>query len=298
MRLGQVYLGLGEFRRARECFQSNIQYLEGDLIRENFGEGILPSVYTRVWLVHVLVECGEFAEGIGWGEEALQIAKTVNQPFSILVAYRGLGYLHLRKGIFDEAIRYLKRSGELSETWDIRPYMPGIIAYQGYAHVLCGRLAHGLSLLEQGIEHPARGSIGGGSSGYAWSLASLSEAYGLANREEDAIRTLKQALDFARDRNRRPHEAWALRVLGEIASHRDPPDTEKAEASYRQAMVLADELGMRPIVAHCHLGFGQLYGRVGKRQEAREHLKTAATMYRAMDMRFWLVQTEAEVSRL
>src|SRR5258708_4466983 len=81
------------------------------------------SVFTRVWLVHVIVECGEFAEGIVWGEEALQIAKTVNHPFSILVAYRGLGYLHLRKGSLDEAIRVLEYSGELSKTWDIRPYI-------------------------------------------------------------------------------------------------------------------------------------------------------------------------------
>jgi len=91
----------------------------------------------------------------------------------------------------------------------------------------------------------------------------LSEGYLLANQIEDAIRLAGQALDFARDHKLRPHQAWALQALGEIASHRDPPDTEKAEASYRQAMVLADELGMRPLVAHCHLGLGKLYGHEG-----------------------------------
>jgi len=62
-------------------------------------------------------------------------------------------------------------------------------------------------------------------------------------------------------------------------------------------MALADELEMRPLVAHCHLGFGKLYGRTGKRQVAREHLTTAAAMYREMDMRFWLEQAEAAASR-
>ena len=61
-------------------------------------------------------------------------------------------------------------------------------------------------------------------------------------------------------------------------------------------MALADELGMRPIVAHCHLGFGKLYGHSAKRREARDHLETAAAMYREMGMRFWLEQVE--VSRL
>jgi hypothetical protein len=60
-------------------------------------------------------------------------------------------------------------------------------------------------------------------------------------------------------------------------------------------MALASELGMRPLVAHCHLGLGKLYARAGRRPEAREHLATALAMYREMDMRFWLPQAEAEL---
>jgi hypothetical protein len=52
---------------------------------------------------------------------------------------------------------------------------------------------------------------------------------------------------------------------------------------------------MRPLVAHCHLGLGKIYRRSGKRQEAQEHFTTAATMYREMDMQFWLMQAEAEI---
>ena len=72
-------------------------------------------------------------------------------------------------------------------------------------------------------------------------------------------------------------------------------EIEPAETHYRQATALAEELGMRPLVAHCQLGLGQLYRRTGKRDEAREHLITATTMYREMDMRFWLEQAEAEM---
>ena len=52
---------------------------------------------------------------------------------------------------------------------------------------------------------------------------------------------------------------------------------------------------MRPLVAHCHLGLGTLYRRTGKREQAHEHLTTAATMYREMDMRFWLEKAETEL---
>jgi hypothetical protein len=52
---------------------------------------------------------------------------------------------------------------------------------------------------------------------------------------------------------------------------------------------------MRPLVAHCHLGRGKLYRRTGQHEQAHEHLTTATTMYRAMDMRFWLENTETEL---
>ena len=124
----------------------------------------------------------------------------------------------------------------------------------------------------------------------------MSEAYRLANRTDDAVRVASQVLAVARDGKRRAHEAWALRALGEIASHRDPPETEQAEAFYRQAMILADERRMRPLLAHCRLGLGKLYRRLGKRQQAAEYLTTAAAMYREMQMQFWLGQAEVALS--
>ena len=287
-RLGQAYQSLGDYPRARECFQSNVESLEGDLIRERFGEAYLPSVFTRVWLIHVLAARGEFAEGIARGEEGVQIAEAVDHPATLALACRGLGYLYLRKGEFDEAIRFLERSREVSQAWSIRSFIQGILGYLGYAHALSGRLTDGLSLFDQWSEQVA---ATGDLSGHAEGLVNLSVVYRLANREEDAIRTANRALDFSRKHKRRAHEAWALQALAEIASHRDP-DIGKAQASYRQAMVLAEELGMRPIVAHCHLGLGKLYLRTGKRHQTQEHLATAMTMYREMDMRFWLEQAE------
>jgi hypothetical protein len=39
---------------------------------------------------------------------------------------------------------------------------------------------------------------------------------------------------------------------------------------------LAEPHGIRPLIAHCHLGLGKLYRRTGKLEQAREHLTTAA----------------------
>ena len=101
---------------------------------------------------------------------------------------------------------------------------------------------------------------------------------------------------MTRERGQRPYEARGLRLLGEATARRDPP--EHADDHYREALALGSELGMRPLVAHCHLGLGKLYRRAGNGQQAQEHLTSAETMYREMDMRFWLEKAEAELRRL
>ena len=72
-------------------------------------------------------------------------------------------------------------------------------------------------------------------------------------------------------------------------------DAGRAEAHYGQALALAEPRGMRPLIARCHPGLGTLYRGTGKSDQARERLITATTMYREMDMLFWLQQAEAEL---
>ena len=123
----------------------------------------------------------------------------------------------------------------------------------------------------------------------------LAGAYVSAGRLDEAATVAERALALARERNERGVEAHALRLQGDISRERDPGGPDAAAASLRDALALADQLGMRPLVAHCHLGLGKLYRRTGEREQAHEHLTTATTMYREMDMRFWLEQAEAEM---
>jgi len=87
-------------------------------------------------------------------------------------------------------------------------------------------------------------------------------------------------------------QANALRFLGDIAMHGDPPDIDQAERHYQQALALSHELGMRPLQAHCHRGLGALYNLTGQAKQARAELSTAIEMYRDMEMTFWLPETE------
>jgi tetratricopeptide (TPR) repeat protein len=128
-------------------------------------------------------------------------------------------------------------------------------------------------------------------------LGALGGAYLLDGRLADATRIAREGLAAARQRGDRGAEGQLLRLLGDLAAHPDRFEAGTAEAHYRQALALAEELGLRPLLAHCHLGLGKLSLRTGQREEVREHLITATTLYREMDMRFWLEQAEAELRR-
>jgi tetratricopeptide (TPR) repeat protein len=120
----------------------------------------------------------------------------------------------------------------------------------------------------------------------------------MAGRIEEAMQHAARALEISQAQQERGYEAHALRLLGEIAAHPDSPDAEQAEARYRQALALAEELGMRPLVAHCHLGLGTLYRKSGRSEQARAELATAIDLYRAMEMTFWLTRAEEALTKV
>jgi tetratricopeptide (TPR) repeat protein len=117
-------------------------------------------------------------------------------------------------------------------------------------------------------------------------------------RSDEAWQHARQALDLARQQKARGDEVRALHQLGVVQAHADPPDVVQAEAHYQQALALAEALGMRPLVAHCHHGLGRLYHQTDRGEEARVALSTAIDLYRAMDMTFWLPQAEAALAEV
>jgi tetratricopeptide (TPR) repeat protein len=169
----------------------------------------------------------------------------------------------------------------------------GIAAALGYASVLQGRLTEGRALLEEAISESLRT---GAPLGYAY--AWLSEVCRLMGRSDEAWQHARQALDVAQQLKARGNEALALHQLAVVHAHADPPDTAQAEAYYQQALALAEELGMRPLQAHCHRGLGTLYATTGRRQQACAELSAAIALYRAMDMTFWLPQAEAALAHI
>jgi len=292
--LGQVYHFRGDYRQAIGVLKRNLELLEGDRPSERFGLPGLPSVLARDWLAWSLSEAGEFAEGIVHAEEAVRIAGAADHAFSMADACRAIGCLYIRKGDIPEAVGVLERGLELCRTRDLALWSPSIGSALGYAYAQSGSVEAAGPLLEQAVEQAASLGI---TAGHALRLAWLGEAYLLAGRVPDAIRLADRALELSRERKERGHQAWARRLVGEIASRQERPDLEKAEASYRAAIALAEELGMRPLRGHCLLGLGVVHGKRGAVEEARATLAGAIDLFRSMEMTYWLSRAEGELAK-
>ena len=173
--------------------------------------------------------------------------------------------------------------------------MRGIAAGLGYAYALQGRLAEGRALLEEAISEGIRT---GALQGQAYQVAWLSEVCRLAGRGEEAWQHARQALDLARQQKHAETRRSRCTSLAPSMPTPTPPDAAQAEAHYQQALALAEELGMRPLQAHCHRGLGTLYAKLGQQEQARAALSTAIALYRAMEMTFWLPQAEAALAQV
>jgi tetratricopeptide (TPR) repeat protein len=253
---------------------------------------IPASVFSRTWLVMSLAELGAFAEGTAFAEEEVRIAESVDQPASFVHASFITGLLYLRKGDLHKAIPALERGLGLCQIWNMR-WVAQMASPLGYAYALSGRVAKAVPLLEQAVRQNFSTSAMN-----TLRTIYLSEVYLLAGRRDEASQLAEQTLKLARQYNELSNQAWALRLLGEIAARCDPPKSELAETSYHQAIAFAEELGMRPLQAHSHCGLGILYTKIGRWQQAREELSTAITLYRTMDMTFWLPQAEAALAQV
>jgi tetratricopeptide (TPR) repeat protein len=293
--LGCAYYDAGDYARAVESLERSVMTLQGDRPADCAGAMNRVAASSRSWLSRCYAERGTFTEGLAMAADGLRIAEAINHPFRLIDACRAVGVVHLRQGEVPRAVPLLERAVRLCQDWQIPVLWPIMAANLGLAYALDRRVAAGLELVERGVEQAV---AGGRPRILVHTVVPLSEAYLLAGRLDEARQRAAQALDLARQYQQRGNQAWALWLLGESTARQASLEREPAAGHYRQALALAEELGMRPLQAHCHRGLGMLYATVGQQESARTALPRAITMYRGMGMTFWLPQTEAALAQV
>jgi tetratricopeptide (TPR) repeat protein len=282
---------LGEHRRAVDFL------LKGADVRTVRRPGQpTRDVGRSGYVAMFLAELGDFAEAQRAAEITMRARETIaGHPWNLVNASWQIAWAYGLQGDLERAKLLADRAIELCRQWGFLRSHGLVMSVLGRILVLSGRATEAVELLEQGLRRTD-------AVGMTWlrcpRLSDLGEAYLMVGRVQDAAACATKAVESARERGERGFEAWALRLQAEIALAAQPPEVVAAEGRYCEAKALAGALEMRPLLAHCHLGLGKLYRRTGQREQAREHLTTAATMYREMDMRFWLEQADAEMKRL
>jgi tetratricopeptide (TPR) repeat protein len=192
--------------------------------------------------------------------------------------------LHLFKGDWGKAHFLIEQWINTRRTLDVAVLLPWAVASSTWAVAAMGDANEALSRLREAErlldQQTARGIVGHRS----WGYYAASRACLLAGRVDAARRLGLRSLESSR---RQPgFRAHALRLLGDLAAHPDQFDAETGAAHYNQAMELAQTRGMRPVLAHCHLGLSELCRRSGKPERAREHLSAATAMFSEMNLDF------------
>jgi len=285
-RLAQAHFAVGDLAQAGFLFRETAHALADESAARRAGLPWFFAAWPRAWLGLVCSHLGRFTEAIGHAEDAIRIADVADHPHTVIESYGALGGVSLERGDLETALRVFERGHALLRARSVGD--ANVLSGLGYAYVLAGRLSDGLPLLEESLRGEA--SISAMGLGLAVRVSRLAEAYLLAGRAGEALERARAAVDLARTHHERANEASALRTLAEILTRAQPFDAMAAGEAYTQSLTLAEARGMRPLIAHCHLGFGKLCERTGKRQEAREHFTIATALYRELGMIYWLEQ--------
>jgi len=294
MCLGYVHHTLGNYNQAVGYHEQSLNLIHDDdlrLPRLPRLSAALPPVFSRVWLVFSLGELGQFDRALDAAGKALEIATPAQHAFSLAGAVWAIEWPRLLRGDGTGAIPGLERGVALCRSTENVLWEVPISAALGRAQTLAGRIDEAVATLEEAVANAPQKDRVCEALWTTW----LGDAYLAANRIADARRVATAALNHAREWQLRGDEAHVLRLVADIAVLQNPSDLRTAEDRYHDAVTLAGERGMRPLVAHCHAGLGKLYRLTSKRAQAQEHLTTAMTMYREMGMIYWLEQAEAEM---
>ena len=250
---------------------------------------------SGAYLARCLAELGDFAGGLMYARQCVELAESSGGPFSTSGAYFGLGHLHVRRGEAAAAISVLEQGLAICLAHGVENAFPATAASLGYGYVLAGRSDKALPLLEQALQ---RARAMGVFASWAQWLVYLGEGYLLVGETEKAHQCAKQALQHARAHREPGHEAQAARLWADILLRPDQPVTTTVRALYEQAIVAAEQLGMRPLLARCHFELGVASRRHGDGPNPTAHLRTAANLSREMGLDVWLTRAESHLREM
>ncbi|HUG78484.1 MAG TPA: AAA family ATPase [Burkholderiales bacterium] len=292
--LGRAYHALGEHARAIDALRHVIALRE----RRSSGAGEPASsssgtLSPQVFLISCLTETGAFDEAATLAGQALHAAEAAERRIDLTATCAAVGRLHIRQGKIEEGIAVLERGLHACRIADVPLHFPMTASTLGAAYAMAGRVSRALPLLREAVERSIAMRRMVDQS--LW-MVFLGEALLRDGKPQEAEDVARRALVQADACAERGNRAWALHLLAEIRGR--PEQRSDAAAYYGDALQVAEDLGMRPLQAHCHVGLGLLHQRAGRREEGLASLGSARRLLRDMDMTRWLPRVDRALDAL
>jgi tetratricopeptide (TPR) repeat protein len=293
--LEQAYITRGDYEEVVALALENIRSLPAEWGDEFFGAAIPISIYDRYRLINALAQLGRFHEAARYEAEVLRLAEPSRYAITVAMVHDAASWCRVGLGdwetahVLSERALVAHREGTSHLTLAHAVAVSAhILARLGEADEALRRLRESLGLVAAQALQRVVVQLGG-------TYYSLARSALVLGRVDEARSLADRALTYS---STRPGFAANVRqLLGELFTQPDRFDTENAERCFREALILAEPRGIRPVIAHCHFGLGKLYRRSGSRDDAQQHFDMAAALYRDMGMAFWLRELEAESSR-
>ena len=291
--LVQAYHYRGEYQEAIALGTAHLDAVPAEWICEYVGNAVPGAieVHIRVWLAMSLAQLGRFSEAVAHEAEAIRLAEPTHDAYNIAFAHFAAGTLHPLRGDWSRGRVLLERGLAAYRSGNIRQGQIPALAASAWALAELGEQNEALVRIREAEELLGRTPPGRVVALLGWAFHVLGRAWLRLDRLDEADRMARRAAEALPAHP--GFGAHAHHLLGDLASHPCRFDADAAEAHYRDALVLAEPRGMRPLIAFCHLGLARLHAHVGGRAQSLEHLSVATRALRELDMPWWLEQAEA-----
>ena len=115
------------------------------------------------------------------------------------------------------------------------------------------------------------------------------------NRAQNYI---EKALELSQKNNQRWNEGIHLICLGNVLGKKEKPEYEGAKECMMKGIKILDELEIRPFLSQGYLYLGELYNKMGQKDEASKYLKKAEGMFNEMEMNYYIHKTQDALTNL
>jgi class 3 adenylate cyclase/tetratricopeptide (TPR) repeat protein len=247
--IGFIHYARGEFAKAIESHQQCFQYETPQLDEKRAGWAAYPSVMVRTFLADSLIELGEFDRAQIMAEEASRRAEAADHAYSRVNINHVLGRLRTAQGRPDEAIPLLKLSWQICLEREMLQMYPIFAARLGEAYLAANDVDAAIEIMSA----PEKLDVPLAEHAFGWRYLFVAQgrAFLAAGRHAEARSVAERALALAQERGEPPQQAYALKLLGDIAAVTSSSTSPEAADYVHRAHELARQCGMRPLMALC-----------------------------------------------